>query len=193
MSRDFVPLTECIHGSKITPCNEVCPFELNVRDIMAKIKKGSFISAYNMLRETVLFPYVSCNLCSAPCLKRCKETLDDGFVDIRALELFLSGSFRDKDPINYGTPSLGKTVAILGSGLGAMAAALKFAQNGYTVSVFEERDELCKEISDILGSYIREKKTAYGEGYINKLGMPVYAIRDNILEFISKLHNIYTL
>ena len=157
MSRDFVPLTECIHGSKITPCNEVCPFELNVRDIMAKIKKGSFISAYNMLRETVLFPYVSCNLCSAPCLKRCKETLDDGFVDIRALELFLSGSFRDKDPINYGTPSLGKTVAILGSGLGAMAAALKFAQNGYTVSVFEERDELCKEISDILGKEIIEK------------------------------------
>ena len=56
---------------------------------------------------------------------------------------------------------------------------------GITSSEFYRR----KKISDILDSYIREKKTAYGEGYINKLGMPVYAIRDNILEFISKLHN----
>ncbi len=56
---------------------------------------------------------------------------------------------------------------------------------GITSSEFYRR----KKISDILDSYIQRKKTEYGEDYPNKLGMPVYAIRDSILDFISKLHN----
>lgn len=56
---------------------------------------------------------------------------------------------------------------------------------GITSSEFYRR----KKISDILDSYIKKKKTEYGEDYPNKLGMPVYAIRDGILDFISKLHN----
>ena len=56
---------------------------------------------------------------------------------------------------------------------------------GITSSEFYRR----KKISDILDSYIQRKKTEYGEDYPIKLGMPVYAIRDSILDFISKLHN----
>ena len=147
----FVLLTECIHGSKITPCNEYCPFELNVRDIMAKIKKGSFIAAFNIYRDTVLFPELVCRLCPAPCLKKCDETLDGDGVDLKRIERFLSDSFLEKDPVNYGIPSNGKKVAVLGSGLSAMSAALKFSQNGYVVSIFEKKDVLCPEISSKFG------------------------------------------
>ena len=56
---------------------------------------------------------------------------------------------------------------------------------GITSSEFYRR----KKISDILDSYIQQKKREYGINYTNKLGMPVYAIRDNILDFIGKLHN----
>ena len=56
---------------------------------------------------------------------------------------------------------------------------------GITASEFYRR----KKISDLLDAYIRQKQAEYGQDYTNKLGMPVYAIRENILDFIGKLHN----
>lgn len=56
---------------------------------------------------------------------------------------------------------------------------------GITSSDFYRR----KKISDLLDAYIHEKETEYGKSYTDKLGMPVYAIRDSILDFIGKLHN----
>ena len=46
-----------------------------------------------------------------------------------------------------------------------------------------------KKISDLLDAYIHQKEMEYGKSYSDKLGMPVYAIRDSILDFIGKLHN----
>lgn len=46
-----------------------------------------------------------------------------------------------------------------------------------------------KKISDILDNYISKKKMEQGLDYAEKLDMPVYAIRDSILDFIGKLHN----
>jgi len=46
-----------------------------------------------------------------------------------------------------------------------------------------------KNISDLLDAYIQQKEIEYGKYYTDKLGMPVYAIRDSILDFIEKLHN----
>lgn len=56
---------------------------------------------------------------------------------------------------------------------------------GITSSEFYRR----KKISDILDRYIQQKTLEYGATYIDRLGLPIYAIRDSILEFIEKLHN----
>lgn len=56
---------------------------------------------------------------------------------------------------------------------------------GITSSEFYRR----KKISDLLDAYIHQKRIEYGKDYTDKLGMPVYAIRDSILDFIGKLHN----
>ena len=56
---------------------------------------------------------------------------------------------------------------------------------GITSSEFYRR----KKISDLLDAYIHQKQIEYGKNYTDKLGMPVYAIRDSILDFIGKLHN----
>lgn len=56
---------------------------------------------------------------------------------------------------------------------------------GLTSSEFYRR----KKISDWLDAYIHQKEQEYGKGYTAKLGMPVYAIRDSILEFINRLHS----
>ena len=56
---------------------------------------------------------------------------------------------------------------------------------GITSSEFYRR----KKISDLLDVYIQQKEIEYGKNYTDKLGMPVYAIRDSILDFIGNLHN----
>ena len=56
---------------------------------------------------------------------------------------------------------------------------------GITSSEFYRR----KKISDLLDAYIYQKEMEQGKNYTDKLGMPVYAIRDSILDFIGKLHN----
>lgn len=56
---------------------------------------------------------------------------------------------------------------------------------GITSSEFYRR----KKISDLLDAYINQKEMEQGKNYTDKLGMPVYAIRDSILDFIGKLHN----
>lgn len=56
---------------------------------------------------------------------------------------------------------------------------------GITSSEFYRR----RKISDLLDSYIKQKEEEYGPEYTKRLSMPVYAIRESILDFISKLHN----
>lgn len=56
---------------------------------------------------------------------------------------------------------------------------------GITSSKFYRR----RKISDILDRYINKKQAEQGRDYTEELGMPIYAIRDNILDFIGKLHN----
>lgn len=56
---------------------------------------------------------------------------------------------------------------------------------GITSSEFYRR----KKISDLLDAYIQQKEMEDGKNYTDKLGTPVYAIRDSILDFIGKLHN----
>ena len=56
---------------------------------------------------------------------------------------------------------------------------------GITSSEYNRR----KKISDMLDKYIASQKVLYGDSYTEELGMPIYAIRDNILSFIEKLHN----
>ena len=46
-----------------------------------------------------------------------------------------------------------------------------------------------RKVSDMLDAYILQKEKACGGDFTQKLGMPVYAIRESILDFIGKLHS----
>lgn len=46
-----------------------------------------------------------------------------------------------------------------------------------------------RKISDLLDNYVKGKELEFGKEYARSLGMPIYAIRENILDFLKKLHN----
>lgn len=72
-----------------------------------------------------------------------------------------------------------KLIAQLGTSLGY----------GIDLSLTSSEFYRRKKISDCLDAYIQQKEQEYGKSFTAKLGMPVYAIRDSILDFISRLHN----
>lgn len=62
---------------------------------------------------------------------------------------------------------------------------------GYGVDLAITSSEFSRrqKVSEYLDAYITEKERLYGNGYTNGLGLPVYAIRDLILDFTAKLNN----
>lgn len=60
---------------------------------------------------------------------------------------------------------------------------------GVDVSITSSEFDRRRKISDRLDGYISAMKKRNGPGYPERLGMPVYAIRESILDFIRKLHN----
>lgn len=60
---------------------------------------------------------------------------------------------------------------------------------GVDISITSSEYNRRRKISDMLDRYIASQKAKFGEAYTNELGMPIYAICDNILSFIEKLHN----
>ncbi|MDR0842135.1 MAG: hypothetical protein LBP68_01795, partial [Acidobacteriota bacterium] len=53
------------------PCSCACPFGLDVRDLVPKVRKGRYGSIWRTYRDAVLFPSIVSTLCPAPCRKAC--------------------------------------------------------------------------------------------------------------------------
>ena len=60
---------------------------------------------------------------------------------------------------------------------------------GVDVEITSTQYHRRKRVSDMIDDYITQKRREQGESYLSRLGMPVYALRENIIDFIIKLHN----
>ncbi len=145
-----VPVTSCIHGDKSAPCISACPFNLDVRELVKKIGAGSFIAAYGLYRDAVIFPGLAWRLCPSPCAGACGGVLGEKAVNIPLLERSLFEMNRTREPVNYNSPRQNKSVVILGASLRGMTAALKLAQGGFEVTVLESGDRICPELDALL-------------------------------------------
>lgn len=72
-----------------------------------------------------------------------------------------------------------KMIGLLGGELGY----------GYEVSITSGEYKRKKIVSEMVDRYLREKQSMHGEDYIDRLGMPIYAIQNHVLNFIRHLHN----
>lgn len=149
--RDF---DRCLHG-KAAPCSEVCPFGLDVRELIAKLQRGSFGPAYNLYRNAVAFPEIVARLCPAPCSQACAQGLEMGHLERAAIDFS-----RSREPVRFSLPESEKRIAVVGASLGGLACALRLAQKRHRVTIFEAEqlpggsarlalpwDVLCQELT----------------------------------------------
>jgi Fe-S oxidoreductase len=123
-------------------CRVACPFGLDVIDVIEKLKRGAFRSAYQSYRDAVLFPSIVSEICTEPCKAVCPKAGFGGAIELRRLEEALVKHTENQEPTVYNLPQKEQKVAIIGGGLSGLACALRMATRRYDVTLYEERSRI---------------------------------------------------
>lgn len=107
------------------PCSCVCPFGLDVRKLMEKIRRGSYSAAYRQYRESVIFPDIVSQICPAPCTEACVRARLDRGVALRSLEAACVSGANSTHPTRYSIMPKDQHIAVVGAGLAGLACTLR--------------------------------------------------------------------
>lgn len=133
-------------------CNAACPFHLNIKEFIHKIKRGGFNSAYRTYLNSVGFPVIVSELCHEPCKDVCpRKTVDDS-INIKMLEKASIKYARNLVPNNYNLPKKDKRIAIIGAGISGLGCALRLSSKKYEVTVFEKTGRIGGNLWNLMDS-----------------------------------------
>lgn len=142
-------LTRCRNGAP-PPCASACPYGLDVRAVIEKLRRGSFRGAYHLLEEQLIFPRTLCAICGAPCREACEKELDSAAVPLPELEQTVFAVCGAQRPARFRIPQKPEQVAVIGAGLCGLSCACTLAAQGYTVHVFDRRKHLGGSLHELL-------------------------------------------
>ena len=123
-------------------CQAYCPFRLNVKSLIEKIKRGAYRAAYQQYRDTVGFPAIVCEICTRPCEILCPRKDYGGAIQIRAMEKAIIHLTEEQQPTPYNLPAKTQRVAVIGAGLSGLAVTLRLANKKYHVTLYEKTSRL---------------------------------------------------
>ncbi|MCX6968499.1 MAG: FAD-dependent oxidoreductase, partial [Verrucomicrobia bacterium] len=129
-------------GDCLSPCQRLCPLQLNIPAMLRQIQDGALTEAVATVRQALPLPAVLGRLCHHPCEQGRRRGATDASADIRGVERFIA----DHDlrlPAPHLAPcraATGKSAAIVGAGPAGLAAAYDLARQGHSVTVFDRHD-----------------------------------------------------
>lgn len=120
-----------------------CPVETNIPEMIRLFLKGDINKAGAMLFENNPLSVVCSLVCDheAQCEGNCIQGRRGAPVQISSIEHYISETYLDKAVLKR-EPSKGQNVAIIGSGPAGITVAVKLAQLGYDVTMFERMDKI---------------------------------------------------
>ncbi|MCE5195894.1 MAG: NAD(P)-binding protein [Negativicutes bacterium] len=131
-------------------CSCACPFGLDVRDLISRLQRGSFNSAYRLFQNTVGFPAIVAQVCHRPCAAACIRKEKDEAVLLGKLEQAAVAYAANRRPNQYQLPAKGKKIAIIGAGPGGLACALRLTARKYEVVLYEKTNRIGGCLWDLL-------------------------------------------
>jgi NADH-quinone oxidoreductase subunit F len=126
-------------------CVNTCPVGVDTPAYLALIAQGRYAEGLAIHRERNPFAIICGRACPAFCETKCRRAELDDPIAIRMTKRFMAehelGAPWTPEPL--GTPeqrkaAAGKKVAVIGAGPAGLTAALRLAQLGYDVTVFEK-------------------------------------------------------
>ncbi|MBI5604943.1 MAG: FAD-dependent oxidoreductase [Deltaproteobacteria bacterium] len=134
---------ECPAGSCKTlvraRCTNACPAQVDVPSFIALIAQGNYAEGLEIHRERNPFALICGRVCPAFCEQKCRRGDIDDPVAIRLAKRLMADHEMEKPwtPPKLEGPKKEK-VAIIGTGPAGLTAALRLAQRGYPVTVFDK-------------------------------------------------------
>jgi NADH-quinone oxidoreductase subunit F len=151
-------------------CINTCPAGVDSPAYLALIAQGKYAEALAIHRERNPFPMICGRACPAFCETKCRRGEVDDPIAIRLVKRFMGDheSSAPWDAPKLGTPDerearAGKKVAVVGSGPAGLTAALRLAQMGYGVTVFEKQALPGGMMSWAIPDYRLPRKQLFGE------------------------------
>lgn len=124
-------------------CRTGCPISTPIPDFIQTFLKGDIDEAGRMLFDNNPLSVVCSIVCNHgnQCQGHCVRGLKGEPVEISTIENFISERYLDSLELTK-APSNGIKVAVVGSGPAGITIAIKMAQLGYDVTIFESKSDI---------------------------------------------------
>lgn len=121
------------------PCTKGCPVGVRIPEFLAKVREGKIEEAGEIIKSTNSLPSVCGRVCPQEnqCEKMCVRARIDGAVSIGGVERFVGDYMLSAPAKNAAPKSIGKRVAVVGSGPSGLTCASQLAAAGVEVTVYE--------------------------------------------------------
>lgn len=135
--------SRCIN-CKNAQCVKGCPVAIDIPGFIAEVKEGNIEKAYQIISEASALPAVCGRVCpqESQCEGKCIRGIKGDPISIGKLERFVADWAREHEIKPEGAKeSIGKKVAVIGSGPAGLTCAGDLARMGYDVTIFEALHE----------------------------------------------------
>jgi NADH-quinone oxidoreductase subunit F len=119
-------------------CVNTCPAHVDSPAYLGLIAQGRYADGLAIHRETNPFALICGRVCPAFCESRCRRGQLDDAISVRMVKRFMADRYYSDVWTPKVAPSNGKKVAVVGAGPAGLTAALRLAQKGYGVTVFDK-------------------------------------------------------
>jgi NADPH-dependent glutamate synthase beta subunit-like oxidoreductase/CO/xanthine dehydrogenase FAD-binding subunit len=124
-------------------CSSNCPAGADIPSYLTSIRDGDLFEAAKILLNSNPVPSITGRVCSHPCEQDCSRGEFDEALSIRAMERAVGDYILENAEKLYRAPQqeIKKKVAVVGSGPAGLSAAYYLRRLGYSVTIFEAREE----------------------------------------------------
>ncbi len=138
---------QCIE-EQAPACTAACPLHVDARSLVVAVAGRDFRKGLALLGTSAPVPRILAHVCDHPCQAKCRR-LDAG--DALAIGLLerACAEFGGATPAMHSRPFNRKRVAIAGGGLSGVSAAIRLAERGYGVTLFEAGPHLLGRIRSL--------------------------------------------
>lgn len=128
---------------KLPLCLQGCPARTPIPQVIGLFRQNRLMEAGKLLFDNNPMSVVCAMVCDhmAQCAGSCVLGRKGEPVHFYAIERFVSDAYLDRMTVHR-PPFNGKSAAVIGSGPAGLTAAVKLAENGYGVTIFEEKDRI---------------------------------------------------